>query len=175
MLQGQHQHSDFIAVILVYGIIFSEYYAFVFIFLPAFLNKHGHVSYLIGIEFTIIFIFLNFSYIMIQYVKPGYPPKDLAKHYHEKTLEDIKQRTKKMTEKINKHRQRRMQNNIEFHDENDDEIVIKQFYNMVPAILFKYYNQFHTALNVRIQNYQEHIIVKNAINAYQEWIIIVPG
>ncbi|CAD8204499.1 unnamed protein product [Paramecium octaurelia] len=122
MLQGEHQFSDFIAVIFVYGIIFSEYYAFVFIFLPAFLIKHGLTSYLIGIEFSIIFIFLNLAYIMIQYIKPGYPPKDLAKHYHERTLEEIKQRTRKMTEKINKHRQRRMQNHIELHDENDDEI-----------------------------------------------------
>ncbi|CAK79026.1 unnamed protein product (macronuclear) [Paramecium tetraurelia] len=78
MLKGQHQLPDFIAVILVYGIIFSEYYAFVFIFLPAFLNKHGSITYLIGIEFTIIFIFLNLAYIMIQYTKPGYPPKDLV-------------------------------------------------------------------------------------------------
>lgn len=51
-------------------------------------------------------------------------------------------------------------------EENDDEFVNINFYNMALAKLFKHYNQFHIALNATTLNYQELIIVKNVIDVY---------
>lgn len=64
---------NFIVVMMVYGIIFGEYYAFMVIFIPSFYLKvivftywkYGWITYLIGTEFTILFLFLNLAYFMV--------------------------------------------------------------------------------------------------------------
>ena len=54
--------TGIISVILVYGIIFSEYYLFMFYFIPAYSAKYGNIAIFIGIEFTILYSFLHFAY-----------------------------------------------------------------------------------------------------------------
>lgn len=61
----------------------------------------------------------------------------------------------------------------ELAEEDDDEILYCVLSMLV--ILFRVFSWFPIVSNARTSNYLEHIIVKNVISAYSEWIIIVHG
>ncbi|CAK83948.1 unnamed protein product (macronuclear) [Paramecium tetraurelia] len=111
-----------LSVIFVYGIILSEYYVFVFHYLPYRYSNNSGSTIFIGIEFTLIYFMIHWAYIQAQIQSPGHPSPDLAKNYQEHTLEEIKSRTKKHSEIIQKKRKQKLMKKYELAIDEEDEL-----------------------------------------------------
>lgn len=73
---------------------------------------------------------IHWSYWQAQMQSPGHPPSDLvlsldnqANHYQQQTLEEIKNRTKKHAEIINKKRKQKLMKRYELAVDEEDEIL----------------------------------------------------
>ncbi|CAD8104613.1 unnamed protein product [Paramecium primaurelia] len=95
--------KDIFSVIFVYAIILSEYYVFIFHYLPYRYNNNSGSKIFIGIESTIIYIMIHWAYIQAQIQSPG---QKLSRTYinrnQEKNQRTFRNHSKKRKPKLMK-------------------------------------------------------------------------